>query len=169
MHRICKKWVRSATTGLIFLLAALIDIHAVAAARGSSASENPLAAEHIDALPPDLHRVVVNRARACGNKAAAAHYFSVSIEAEGFRFVSLHFEDFACANRAAVCIADRCLHEVYLESHGRHRLVFTTHARDLKLTNDGAAGIEVTDGTSIRVFRWNGWRFVSVRTIKNGW
>ncbi|WP_245270125.1 hypothetical protein [Nitrobacter hamburgensis] len=169
MYGICKKWLRSMTAGAICLLAALIDMHAVAAARGGLASENPLAAEHVDALPTDIRRAVAIRKRACGNKAAAAHYFSVSIEAGGRRFVSLHFEDFVCANRAAVCVADRCLHEVYLESHGRYRIVFRTHASDLKLINAGAAGIEVTDGTSRQFFRWNGRRFVSVRTIKNGW
>jgi hypothetical protein len=157
------------TAGVICLLAAMIDMQAVAAARGGSASENPLAAEHIDSLPADLRRAIVTRARACGNKAAAAHYFSVSIDAGGRRFVSLHFEDFVCANRAAVCIADRCLHEVYLESHGRYRLVFSTHASDLKLINDGAVGIEVSDGTSRQLFRWNGRRFAPIRTIKDGW
>jgi len=169
MYGICKKWLRSTTAGAICLLAALIDMQAVTAARGSFASENSLAAEHVDALPADIKRAVAIRARACGNKAAAAHYFSVSIEAGGRRFVSLHFEDFVCANRAAVCAADRCLHEVYLESHGRYRVVFSTHASDLKLINDGAAGIEVTDGTSRQLFRWNGRRFSPVRTIKNGW
>lgn len=169
MYRICKKWRRSTTAGAICLLAALIDMQAVAAARGSFASENPLVAEHIDALPADIKRAVAHWARACGNKAAAAHYFSVSIEAGGRRFVSLHFKDFVCGNRAAVCAADRCLHEVYLESHGRYRIVFSAHASDLKLINDGAAGIEVTDGTSRQFFRWNGRRFSPVRTIKNGW
>ena len=74
--------------------------------------------------------------------------------------MSLHFEDFVCANRAAVCNAGECLHEVYLESGGRHRLVFSVHARDLKMTDGAAAGIEVNHGTSNQFFRWNGARFV---------
>ena len=51
-----------------------------ALARGSMATERPWASEHIEGLPADIRRAVVARERACGNAAAAAHYFSVSIE-----------------------------------------------------------------------------------------
>jgi hypothetical protein len=131
-----------------------------ASARGSMATERPWASEHIEGLPADIRRDIVARERACGNAAAAGHYFSVSIEAGGRRFVSLHFEDFVCANRAAVCNSGGCLHEVYLESGGRHRLVFSVRARDVKMTDGAAAGLEVNYGTSNRFFRWNGARFV---------
>jgi hypothetical protein len=61
------------------------------------------------------------------------------------------------------------LHEVYLESGSRHRLVFSAHARDVKLTNDaGIAGIEVTRGASKVPFRWNGRSFVPAGTRRNG-
>lgn len=50
-----------------------------AMARASSATENPWAAEHIEGLPSDIRTEVRARARAYGNKAAAVHYFSVSI------------------------------------------------------------------------------------------
>ncbi len=139
------------------------------AARGGFASENPWAAEHIEGLPLDIRRGVLARERACGSKAAAAHYFSVSIEAGGLRFRSLHFEDFACANRAAVCNGDGCLHEVYLESHGRHRLVFSIRARDLRMFEDsGTVGFEVTGRKSDRFFRWDGRRFVATRSVRQG-
>ena len=130
------------------------------AARGSSSSERPWAAEHIDNLPPDIRRRIAARETACGNQAAAGHYFSVSIVAGGLRFRSLHFEEFACVNRASLCNARGCLHEVYLESGGRHRLVFSARAHDLKMIDGAAAGIEVNYGTSNQLFRWNGTRFV---------
>ena len=97
----------------------LIASHSQCTARGSSSNERPWAAEHVDNLPPDIPRAVAAREAAGGNKAAAGHYFSVSIVAGGLRFRSLHFEDFACSNRASVCNAHGCLHEVYLESGGR--------------------------------------------------
>ncbi|WP_233024206.1 hypothetical protein [Rhodopseudomonas boonkerdii] len=132
-------------------------------ARGSMATERPWASEHVEGLPADIRREVVARGRACGNAAAAAHYFSVSIEAGGRRFVSLHFEDLACTNRAAVCDGGGCLHEIYLESGGRHRLVFSVRTRDVRLRKEGGvAGIEVDYGTTHKIFRWNGARFVSV-------
>jgi hypothetical protein len=57
----------------------------------------------------------------------------------------LHFEDFACANRTAVCNGGGCLHEVYLESGDRHRLVFSARAWEVRLTNEsGVVGIEVS-------------------------
>lgn len=131
-----------------------------AVARGSMAAERPWASEHIEGLPADIRRGVLAHERACGNSAAAGHYFSVSIDTGGQRFVSLHFEEFVCANRGAVCNAAGCLHEIYLESGGRHRLVFSVRAHDLKMTDGGAAGLEVNYGTSNQFFRWNGARFV---------
>lgn len=76
-----RRWLKGA--GLAVLLAA-----GQAAGRGSSGSENPWAAEHIEGLPADIRRGITARERACGNKAAARHYFSVSIEAQGRRFTS---------------------------------------------------------------------------------
>lgn len=154
---------RISLTGALLLLGWLLTC-GQSTARGSFATENPWASEHIEGLPADIRRGIFARERACGSAAAAGHYFSVSMAARGRRFVSLHFEDFACANRAAVCNLHGCLHEVYLESRGRHRLVFSVRARDLKMTGGGAAGIEVNYGTSNRFFRWDGMRFVPEST-----
>lgn len=132
-----------------------------AMARASSATENPWAAEHIEGLPTDIRSAVRARARACGNEAAAVHYFSVSITTAGARFVSLHFEDFACTNRAAVCDDGLCLHQLYLDHRGRQRLVFNTRAHDLRMFNDGdTVGVEVMGGPSAGRYRWHRGRFV---------
>lgn len=146
--------------GILLLLASALPF-GEAGARSGFATERPWAAEHIEGLPPDIRREVIGRAHACGNKPAAAHYFSVSIQAGGTRFVSLHFEDFACMNRAAVCDDGLCLHRLYLNSHGRQRLVFSTRARDLRMFNDGnTVGFEVMGGPSAGLYRWQGRRFV---------
>jgi hypothetical protein len=140
---------------------ALIASQMQCAARGSSSNKRPWAPEYIDSLPPDIRRGIVVREAACGNKAAAGHYFSVLIVASGLQFQSLHFEDFVCANRASVCNANGCLHEAYVESGGRHRLVFRARARDVRLTNEGGvAGLEVNYGVSNQFFRWDRTRFV---------
>lgn len=132
-----------------------------ATARASSATENPWAAEHIEGLPSDIRSEVRARARACGNKAAAIHYFSVSIATAGARFVSLHFEDFACTNRATICDDGLCLHQLYLDLRGRQRLVFSTRAHDLRMFNDGdTVSIEVMGGPSAGRYRWRGGQFV---------
>ena len=122
-------------------------------------NREPWAAEHIEGLPSNMRSAV--RARACGNKAAAVHYFSVSIATAGARFVSLHFEDFACTNRAAISDDGLYLHQLYLDLRGRQRLVFSTRASDLRMFNDGdTVGIEVIGGPSVGRYRWQGDHFV---------
>ena len=149
--------MRSSTILMMAFFLSFMPGNGPALSRGSMATERPDAAEHIEGLPADLRRGIAARERACGNTAAAGHYFSVSIEAGGQRFVSLHFEDFVCINRSAICNDDGCLHEIYVESGDRHRLVFSTRAGDVKLTNDGGmAEIVVTQGSSRKLFRWNG-------------
>lgn len=132
-------------------------------ARGGFGGENPWSAEHVGGLPADVRSAVDARARACGNAPAARHYFSTSITVGGRLFRSLHFEDFACGNRVAVCRTDGCLHEIYLESNGRNRRVFSTYARDMKMGSEGGGlVVEVTGGRSSGRYRWDGNRFVPV-------
>lgn len=152
--------------GVLSLVASVLPC-GEGAARGSSSTENPWAAEHIEGLPIDIRREVLARARMCGNTAAALHYFSVSIDAGGTRFVSLHFEDFACTNRAAVCDDGLCLHQLYLDSRGRQRLVFSTRAQDLRMFSEGGSvGFEVTGGPSAGRYRWQRGRFVRSATVR---
>lgn len=133
------------------------------------ATERPWASEHIEGLPADIKRRIVALERGCGNAAAAAHYFAVSIEAGGQRFLSLHFEEFACRNRAAVCNGNGCLHEIYAEARGRYRIVFSKKALDVRMTNDrGIAEIEVLQRDTKVRYRWNGRSFTPVATIRNG-
>lgn len=150
--------------GFIIFGMAMIDMQGPCAARGGFAAEHPMAAEHIDALPTEIRRQIFKHEQACGSKASAAHYFAVSIESGGQKFISLHFEDFVCAKRAAVCGVDGCLHEVYAEFRGRYRLVFSAHASDVKMTNDGGVvRLKIENGISTRDFKWNGRTFQSVQ------
>ena len=132
-------------------------------ARGSSGGENPWSAEHVGGLPADMRSAVDARARGCGNAPAARHYFSTSITVGGQLFRSLHFEDFACGNRAAVCRAEGCLHEIYVEANGRYRRIFSIYAGDLTMGSDGAVlVIDVTGGRSSGRYRWDSNRLVPV-------
>ena len=151
--------------GVLSLTATLLStmvINVAWAQRGGVASENPWAAEHIEGLPLDIRKHVEGHARECGNPAAAAHYFSVSIEASGRRFYAQHFEELSCHRRAAVCRPQGCLHEVFLDDGRRQRQVFSIYARDIRLTKDGGrAGIEVVTDAGIRRYAWDGRRFVA--------
>ena len=153
------KWPRCISMTGVLLLGSL-SACGQASARGTMASERPWASEHIEGLPGDIRRHVLGHAKACGNPAAATHYFSVSIEASGMRFRAQHFEDFACAQRSLVCRPHGCLHEVFVEDRRRQRLVFAIYARDVRLPNEGGiAGIDVVDAGGVRAFVWNGRRF----------
>lgn len=147
--------------GAACVVAATLTLFAPAATASSFAGEDPWAAEHIDKLPPDIRREVARRERACGGGALAGHYFAVSIEGRGQKFVSLHFEDFACTDRAQVCRGGACLHVIFLETHGRHRVVFSAYVEDVRMTNDrGAVGLEVLRDGTRQTLRWNGQGFL---------
>lgn len=153
------------TLGTILALIAAVR---TAECRGSIASERPYAAEHIDLLPTDIRRGLGRLQRPCGGKAAATHYFSTTIEAGGLHFRSLHFENFACERREAICRAERCLHEVYLEQGGHSRRVFSAYVDDIKLINaGGTAGLELEGGRPA-ILRWNGRTFAPVHSFGKG-
>lgn len=149
----------------ILLVASLAGILSTGTeARGSFATENPWAAEHIDALPTDIRRAITRRERACGGPAAAGHYFSVSIDASGRRFIALHFENFHCPGSRPVCDATGCLHEVFVEKAGRQVRVFAISADEMNMTNAGGiAGLEVTRGRIKTRLKWNGGQFVHTK------
>lgn len=47
-----------------------------------------------------------------------------------------------------VCRSDGCLHEVYIESNGRYRRVFSTYTGDMRMGSEkGVLVIEVTGGS----------------------
>ena len=57
----------------------------------------------IDALPPELGSRVMRPERACGAPVSAAKLFALHLRASGTRFIALHFNDFRCENRNALC------------------------------------------------------------------
>lgn len=135
-----------------------------AAGLGGVAREDPFAAEHIGQLPPEVKSAVLARARACGARPAAAHYFSVSITTPTQSFLSLHFEELYCPNRATLCSSGGCLHEIYVASGGSYRRAFSVYADDVTLTKSGSvAGLEVQRGGTTQFYRWSGRGFVAGR------
>ena len=135
-----------------------------AMARGGMKQEHPYAAEHIEGLPADVRRAVLAHERACGGKAVAAHYFSVSITTSTQSFLSLHFENFSCPNRGTLCTAAGCLHEIYASGGGGYRRVFGVYAEDVQLTKSGdVVGLEIRRGGIAQLYRWNGSSFAPAR------
>jgi hypothetical protein len=132
-----------------------------AAARGRYSNFGPWSNDQTRVLPRYIGDVASQRLRACGYVITAGHYLSTSISVGGRQFISVDFGDFGCS---AVCNAEGCLHEVYVESRSRYQRVFRAYARDVTMRLDGSVlNIEVSSGRSNRTYRWNGTMFVPVR------
>ena len=89
-----------------------------AVARSSpGTADHPWNAEHIDHLPLEVRNAI---SRLCGPSSRAAHYFATY--SANSRFLNLHFEHSRCPSQK-VCTEVGCLHQVYVLSGGRYRLL----------------------------------------------
>jgi len=137
----------------------IFTIATVSAQGGVQTKEDFYTKQHVERLPADIRNSLKLLESACGAQATAAHYFSTTIDVGGLQFRLLHFENFACADRTAVCRPNGCLHEVFLISNGRSKRVFRAYARDLELTDLGGVPGLIDTSTSSQMFRWNGRSF----------
>jgi CelD/BcsL family acetyltransferase involved in cellulose biosynthesis len=148
---------------LVFAGIAIAAVSRSAAGAAGFAEEPAYAGHHIAGLPAEIRKIASSRAAACGNVAAAQHYFSVSIEGEGRQFVSLHYDKFACKNRATVCRADGCLHEIFVRSSNGWTPVFQAYAAETRLDNDGGRlCLKVRRGWRTEAYSWSRSRFLPV-------
>ena len=96
-----------------------------ASARGGGLhSEDRWNSQHIDGLPAEVRNAV---ARMCAGSRAEhqfAGYFQNS------RVLVLHFEHFRCGDRGALCTQAGCLHQVYVSTGGRYRLLRSYYAQE---------------------------------------
>jgi hypothetical protein len=148
-----------------FTLLILANLSSTANARGGLHMEDPWASDHIEGLPPEIRQNVSKQARICG-PARAQHYFSRSLSPSNSRynFISLHFEEFGCDHRTAICRPSGCLHQVYASSGAGYRLVLSGYVGELELKAiDGQVAIETSCPHSaeacFRIQRWNGSNF----------
>jgi hypothetical protein len=88
---------------------------------GGIHSEDPWNPQHINGLPPEVRNAL---AHMCGT-ARAQHQFASYFQ--NSRVLVLHFEHFRCGNRAALCTQAGCLHQVYVSTGGRYRLLRSYH------------------------------------------
>lgn len=134
-----------------------------ASSRGGTA-QDPWNPAHLTSLPAEI-RVQARKWEAmCGAPIAAAQRFALYLTTSGTQFVALHFDDFQCRNRSAVCDASGCLHEMYVTVRGRYRKVLALRAQDVRLVREqDAVLLEIQDRSSSapRILRWNGSRFVT--------
>jgi hypothetical protein len=95
--------------------------------------EGPWHSAHVEGLPQEVRASVERSSRACGAPITAQHLFSRYIQdgLTGDQFIAIHFDEMDCVNRAAVCTAAGCLHQVYVSKGGAYKLILNTYVPDL--------------------------------------
>jgi hypothetical protein len=160
-------WVLQNATISTTLTLTMISFSPLAAARGGISHTEVASTRHIEELPPEIRNALGRWQSACGTPLKArplfAHYLGDS--AVGYRLIALHFHELDCANRAALCGNQGCLHQVYISTDGAYRLAFSANVPEVTLTLiDHTPEIEIGGETfswqSPRLLRWNGRGFV---------
>src|SRR6266849_3920274 len=94
-------------------------------ARGSRVGhDDPWNSEHIEQLPPEVRNAVIHM---CGGP-RAGHYFATYFDHS--RLIKLHFEHLHCDARVTFCRQDSCLHQEYISTGGRYRLMRNYYGRN---------------------------------------
>jgi hypothetical protein len=118
-------------TVVLFVLGGAIS----ADARSSMPADDRWNAQHMDVLPPEVRNAVAPYARVCGGPLAAEHSFARYFQNGSVKLIGLHFENVRCGNRASICKASGCLHQVYISrGGGPYRLLTSAYVPELDLT-----------------------------------
>jgi hypothetical protein len=105
-----------------------------AQAKSTLPTHDPWNPQHIDVLPAEIRNAIASFARTCGRRLAAQHSFATYFQRGTTKLIGLHFEHLSCLNRAAICSASDCLHQVYISTGGRYRLLSSSRVPELDLT-----------------------------------
>jgi hypothetical protein len=125
------RWLQLIVTiGLLAVEGSLISANA----RGGMPSEGRWNPEHIDGLPAEIRDAIATYARVCGGTLAAEHSFAHYFQRGTVNLIGLHFEHLRCGNKAAICTAAGCLHQVYISTGGRYRLLRSSYVPGFDLT-----------------------------------
>jgi hypothetical protein len=90
--------------------------------------------QHLSSLPVEIRNAIAPYARVCGGPLAAEHSFARYFQSGNAKLIGLHFEHLRCSDRAAVCKAAGCLHQVYISTGGQYRLLRSSYVPELDLT-----------------------------------
>ena len=121
---------------IILKLALLVGCGLVSAqARGGRVQlEDRWNPQHLTVLPAEIRNAIAPYARVCGGPLAAEHSFVRYFQSGNAKLIGLHFEHLRCDDRAAVCKAAGCLHQVYISTGGKYRLFRSSYVPELDLT-----------------------------------
>lgn len=147
----------------LLLSAAMVCVLTLSShARGGAAQEDRWHARHVSWLPREIQNAVLQYQAPCGSL-AATHQFALSLDGGPVQLIALHYENFRCDNRRAICSNAGCLHEIFASRGGTYRLVQRIYASDieLKLVNQRPALAVERSAGKTQIMVWNGRRFVA--------
>jgi hypothetical protein len=108
---------------LIVALLVGCDLVSAQARSGGTPPEDRWNPQHIASLPAEIRNAIAPYARVCGGPLAAEHSFVRYFQSGKAKLIGLHFEHLRCGDRAALCNAAGCLHQVYISTGGKYRLL----------------------------------------------
>jgi hypothetical protein len=99
------------------MLAAISQASLAFARGGGSHVEDPWNPQHIEGLPSEVRNVLAHMCSSPRAEHQFASYFQNS------RVLVLHFEHWRCGECDPLCTPAGCLHQVYVSTGGRYRLL----------------------------------------------
>ena len=155
---------------LHFFIVLMVCLTATAAnARASgmaSGGLSTLSYERLQRLPPVIHKAFKAAQLVCMDDAINVRtgYLRYLKTSTGEEFVAIHFDQFGCSNRDAICSPKGCLHRVFLSRGGMHREVWRGNVIEIDMSiESGVPSVDVDcgqGGSFCRYqMRWNGKRF----------
>src|SRR5262249_52831820 len=93
-------------------------------------------------LPAEIRLEIEPVVRTCRSPVTVVGEFSSYLVDHSERFLAFHFENVRCADLAAICKTDGCLHQIYLsEGNEPYQLITSTYVFEVELGHfDGVVG-----------------------------
>lgn len=115
-------------------VAALALSAGLASAHGAMRTEDQWDPRHVSQLPNEVRIVAEARLRACAGKPAASHGFTRYFTRGHVQLIGLHYEHARCGGQPVFCNPNGCLHQVYISTGGRFRLLQSSYVPEIDLT-----------------------------------
>jgi hypothetical protein len=106
----------------VFFLVSLLNGQSFAKGGNFGRGEDRYNPQHIESLPPEIRETIMRRC--CAPR--ALHEFARYTD--NLQTVVLHYEHFYCSTGGTFCGPSGCLHQVYVSSHGRYRILRSYYA-----------------------------------------
>jgi hypothetical protein len=158
---------RKILLGVIALVALSIDANAFSSVEPGGGWSN-LRTQRLQQLPSVVRAEILKAQKLCGGDSIDVRngFIRYLKDGRGNDFIALHFDQFRCRNRSALCTSTGCLHKIFAAQDGlSHREVWRDHVQEVGMTNEaGRMSVDVDCGREGRycasTLHWNGRQLV---------